>query len=150
MAITGSKYCTSAEKGFFLNIKHCWQFYTANYLAGGFIFFGTFMITLLNLGVFFGLYTAGPFGKGNNNKAARMLAPILYIIVLFISLIISKIFLGLFDEAVLSTLHCMAMDMELNEGRPKFGPPNFHIKLKEIFGEEKWKEIEEERHVYYP
>lgn len=62
MAITGDKYCTSAWNGFLLNLKHCSQFYIAQYLAGGFIFFGTFMIILLNLGVFFALYTAGPFG----------------------------------------------------------------------------------------
>jgi hypothetical protein len=62
MAITGNKYCTSAWNGFLLNIKHCSQFYTANWLAGLFILFGTFMIILMNLAVFFGLYTAGPLG----------------------------------------------------------------------------------------
>ena len=71
MAITGDKYCTSAWNGFLLNIKHCSQFYIANYLAGGFILFGTFMIILLNMGVFFGLYTAGPLGSGNKSREAR-------------------------------------------------------------------------------
>jgi hypothetical protein len=74
----------------------------------------------------------------------------LYVVVFLITIVISNIFLGLFDEAVLATLHCMAMDMELNEGRPKYGPPNFHEKIKEVLGEEAWKEIEEERQVYYP
>ena len=78
------------------------------------------------------------------------MGPALYVVVFFITIVISKIFLGLFDEAVLATLHCMAMDMELNEGRPKYGPPNFHEKIKEILGEETWKEIEAERQVYYP
>ena len=78
------------------------------------------------------------------------MGPALYVVVFFITIVISKIFLGLFDEAVLATLHCMAMDMELNEGRPKYGPPNFHEKIKEILGEETWKEIEAERKVYYP
>jgi len=74
----------------------------------------------------------------------------LYVVVFLITIVISNIFLGLFDEAVLATLHCMAMDMELNEGRPKYGPPNFHEKIKEVLGEEAWKEIEAERQVYYP
>ena len=150
MAITGDKYCTSAWNGFLLNIKHCSQFYIAIYLAGGFILFGTLVIIGLNLGVFFALYTAGPFGKGNNSMEARQVGVALYGIVFIITIVVANIFLGLFDEAVMSTLHCMAMDMELNDGRPKFGPPSFHEKIKEILGEEAWKEIEEERAVYYP
>ena len=74
---------------------------------------------------------------------------VLYFIVFLITIIISNIFLGLFVEAVISTLHCMAMDLELNNGRPKYGTPNFHEKIKNFLGEEIWKEVEAERQVYY-
>ena len=54
---------------------------------------------------------------------------------LAVTFLVIEIFLGLFDEAVVSTLHCMACDMELNDGRPKFGPPSFHEKMNEILGD---------------
>jgi hypothetical protein len=29
--------------------------------------------------------------------------------------------MGLFDEAIMATLLCLAVDMDLNDGEPKFG-----------------------------
>jgi len=57
-----------------------------------------------------------------------------YFMLIAITFLVIEIFLGLFDEAVVSTLHCMAFDMELNDGRPKYGPPSFHEKMNEILG----------------
>lgn len=53
---------------------------------------------------------------------------------LVITFLVIEVFLGLFDEAIVSTLHCMACDMELNDGRPKYGPPSFHEKMNEVLG----------------
>lgn len=57
-----------------------------------------------------------------------------YVMLLLITFLIIEVFLGLFDEAIISTLHCMACDMELNGGRPKYGPPSFHEKMNEVLG----------------
>lgn len=67
-----------------------------------------------------------------NSLVASILA---YVMLLAITFLVIEIFLGLFDEAVVSTLHCMACDMELNDGRPKYGPPSFHEKMNEILGD---------------
>jgi hypothetical protein len=53
------------------------------------------------------------------------------ICIVFISIIISSIFLGLFDEAVLATITCVGVDFDLN-GDPKFGPPSYHEILKNL------------------
>lgn len=43
--------------------------------------------------------------------------------------------LGLFDDAIRATLMCFAIDMDLNNGSPQYGPPTFHEKLEEIMDE---------------
>jgi len=54
----------------------------------------------------------------------------------FLALLVTKmiacLFLGIFDDAVIGTLHCMALDMELNGGTPSYGPPEYHKQLAEI------------------
>ena len=56
-----------------------------------------------------------------------------------VSFIVAVVFLGTFDEAVLSTLICFAVDSDLHDGVPKFGPKSYHDKLAAIydFGGEK-------------
>ena len=137
MAITGDKYCTSAWNGFLVNLKHISQYYIAMSLASGFIFIGIVLITLLNCGVFTGLLISKTF------EFDREIIPALYVIVIIISMVSTMIFFNLFDKVVISTLHCMALDMEVNGGRPHFGPPSFHDKLKEIAGSELDGEYEE-------
>lgn len=59
-----------------------------------------------------------------------------FIMMFLLTLVIIEVFLGLFDEAVVSTLHCMALDMELNGGKPAYGPPSFHEKINEAMKSE--------------
>jgi len=73
---------------------------------------------------------------------------VLYVLVILLTLLIADIFLGLFDEAVISTLHCMAMDMELNGGYPKYGPPTYHEKMKEILDDPMFEDEREESTHY--
>ena len=67
---------------------------------------------------------------------ARVMSTVLaYFMLIAITFLVIEIFLGLFDEAVVSTLHCMAFDIELsNDERPKYGPPSFHEKMNEVLG----------------
>ena len=60
----------------------------------------------------------------------------LYAIVFVLSMVTTIIFFNLFDKGVISTVHCMALDMEVNGGTPHYGPPSFHAKLREILGSE--------------
>ena len=49
---------------------------------------------------------------------------------------ITMVFLGPFNDAVISTLLCFAVDCELNNGTPQYGPPSYQDKLKAIDGDE--------------
>lgn len=55
------------------------------------------------------------------------------IVFALVSFIVACVFLGTFDEAVLSTLICFAVDTDLHDGTPKFGPKSYHEKLAAIY-----------------
>jgi len=97
-------------------------------MAAGFINLGIFLVLLVNVAIFFAAWG----GIRDVSYIRPDIEALLYFMVILITLLIADIFLGLFDEAVISTLHCMAMDMELNGGYPKYGPPTYHEKMKEI------------------
>ena len=42
------------------------------------------------------------------------------------------VFLGVYDTAVLALMTCLAIDMDLNGNKPKFGPPTFHDAVSNI------------------
>ena len=141
MAISGDKYCTSAYQAFLLNLKYVTQFFLAKQMAAGFINLGIFLVLLVNLGIFFGAWTT--IRGSDRNLMVDVEVP-LYLLVVMLTLLIADIFLGLFDEAVVSTLHCMAMDMECNGGYPKFGPPTYHEKMKEVLDDPIFEQDREE------
>ena len=120
MAITGEPYCKSAWNAMLLNLKHLWKFYFAQTIAGWFTFIGYLVITIVNIG----LYMAIVYASGMHNNMSSVIGPV--IILLFISLFICHLFLGLFDEAVTGTLFSLAVDMDLNRGEPQYGPPDLH------------------------
>jgi len=128
MAISGDPYCTSAWNGFILNLKHMLKFYFASTLAAGFTFVGMLAIVGLNTGTF---YLIVRYGTKNYNEVSSIWCPLSIIIIA--SVITGSMFLGLFDEAIAGTLMCLAVDLELNNGETKFGPPSFHEKLDSIF-----------------
>lgn len=124
MAVSGDTFCTSAWNGFLINLKHCVKFYFAQEIGGFFIFMGVLFITCINTLIFWGLASIDKSGENY----------VLPLIVMFIfSFIVCKITLGLFDDAIRAILMSLAVDMDLNGGEPKHGPPTFHEKLNEIF-----------------
>jgi len=88
---------------------------------------GVLFITGINTLIFWGLTKIG------STSSANPLVPLIAIAVL--SFLLSCITLGLFDDAIRATLMCFAIDMDLNGGSPKYGPPTFHEKLEEIMDE---------------
>ena len=116
-------------------------------MAHGFINLGIFLVVLVNLGVFYGAWGSGAM-KSADLQANPNIEIFLYIVMIVLTLLIADIFLGLFDEAVISTLHCMAMDMELNYGYPKYGPPTYHEKMKEVLDNPMFEADREEMQSY--
>lgn len=48
-----------------------------------------------------------------------------------VSFITASLFLALFDTAVVALMTCLAIDMDLHDGSPCYGPPTFHTKIEE-------------------
>lgn len=124
MSVSGDSFCTSAWNGFLVNLKHLAKFYFAQTIGGFFVYIGVVFITLINTLIFWGLTKVG------NTSEANPLAPVITIGIL--SFLVTMITLGLFDDAIRATLMCLAIDMDLNNGSPQYGPPTFHEKLDEI------------------
>lgn len=53
------------------------------------------------------------------------------LVVALFTYVAASIFLGLFDEAVMALMTCIAVDSDLH-GEPKYGPPTFHDALNSI------------------
>jgi solute carrier family 44 (choline transporter-like protein), member 2/4/5 len=129
MAVTGDNFCTSAWNGFLLNIKHMLKFSFANLIAKIFILLGKVAITVGNM---FSLYEIMKY-RNDTEEVSSLLAPM--IIVGGVSFMTASIFLGLFDTAVMALMTCLAIDMDMNDGSPKFGPPTFHDSVQKIDNE---------------
>lgn len=53
-----------------------------------------------------------------------------------VTLVTVFIFHGVFDEIVLQMTICFAADIDINNGKHVYGPPDFHKKIDAIFGKE--------------
>lgn len=128
MSISGQSFCTSAWNGFLLNLKHLAKFYLAIQLSSVLIFMGQMLIVSINAGLFYVILKIG--FKDVASGIEYIALPVTFVV--FLSFVITSIFLGFFDEAVLATVTSLGVDMDLN-GEPQFGSPSFHEKMREIF-----------------
>ena len=142
MAVSGDGFCSSAWSGFLLNIKHLMKFSFANGIAKVFMFLGKAAITVGNC---FSLYFIMKNITHDTEEVSSLLGPI--IVVAAVTYVTASIFLGLFDTAVLALMTCLAIDMDMNDGNPQFGPPTFHDSMEKIDnrrqGNTKIQEVEE-------
>ena len=79
--------------------------------------------------------------RNDTEEVSSYLAPM--VLVGVVTFMTASIFLGLFDTAVLALMTCLAIDMDMNDGSPKYGPPTFHDSVKKV-DENTGKKIEEE------
>jgi choline transporter-like protein 2/4/5 len=126
MAVSGDNFCSAAWNGFLLNVKHMLKFTFANMIAKVFILLGKVAITAGNM---FSLYNIMKY-RNDLEEVSSLLAPM--VLVGAMSFMTASIFLGLFDTAVMALMTCLAIDMDMNAGSPKFGPPTFHDSMNKI------------------
>ena len=128
MSVSGESFCTSAWHGFLLNLKHLAKFVFALKIASLFIFMGIITITCVNTGIgyAFTIYVIKD-GVDVNNIVPSLIT------FAVISLVEAVLFLGNFGEAVMATLVCFGIDVDLHDGEPKFGPKSYHDKLAHVY-----------------
>jgi hypothetical protein len=129
MAVSGDSFCESAWNGFVLNLKHLAKFIFALRIASLFVFMGVVTITCVNTATGWALckYVIKDAVDGQTVVPSLIAFAIT-------SFIVAIVFLGTFDEAVMSTLICFAVDSDLHDGQPKYGPKSYHDKLAAIYG----------------
>lgn len=132
MAITGDAYCKSAWDGYLLTLKHTMEFLFANSLANILMLLGKLLIVCLNCLTCWWILT---LQQGSNGSEPGLAGPL--VLVGLVTFVAATIFLSTFDDATNATIHCLAFDMELNDGVPQFGPPSFHEAIADIFPENK-------------
>jgi hypothetical protein len=127
MAISGDGFCTSAWNGFLLNVKHLMKFTFANFIAKVFTLLGKIGITVGNL---FSLYFIMKYVTKDTEEIHSKMGPM--ILVGVVTYFTASIFLGLFDTAVMALMTSLAVDLDVHDGEPKWGPPTFHDGVKNI------------------
>jgi hypothetical protein len=129
MAVSGDGFCTSAYNGFLLNLKHGLEFTWAKILAELFILLGKISLVIGNCAFLYFIMAVCTHDLSGPGAVTSIWGPI--VLVGFITFIAATVFLGLFNNAVLALMTCLALDMDMN-GEPKYGPPTFHDKIGEI------------------
>lgn len=131
IVVSGDGFCMGAWNGFLLNIKHLLKFSFANYLAIAFTFIGKVAITVINC---FSLYFIMKYYTKDLSEISSILGPV--VVIAITTFITASVFLGLFDVTVIQLLTCYAVDLDTNNGQPKYGPPTFHNKTKNMEDDE--------------
>ena len=126
-AITGDPYKKSAHNGLYINLKHCHKFYKAESIGEFYVIIGKLSITILNVLIYWALIHLSL----QQNDFISLVGPILMMAVL--TYFLSNVFLGIYDEIIMSILLCIAVDMDLNNDDTMNGPPNMHLQMSRVF-----------------
>ncbi len=129
IAITGDGFCEAAWKGFLLNVKHTLEFTFANWIAKVFILLGKVAVTVVNC---FMLVFIMKEITGVADQLHSIWVPVA--LTALITWLCASLFLGIFENAVLALMMCLAADRDLHDGEPKYGPPTFHNGIDKVAG----------------
>jgi len=121
MAISGDKFCTSAMNGFMLTLRHLGKFYLADTIGKFIIGLGKLFIMAISVGFTIAILILT--NKEGSDAAAAI--TILALLNVAVVAILNRLFLGLFDEAIVCTLQCVVIDMELHNGTAIHGSKSF-------------------------
>lgn len=138
IAITGDGFCEGAWKGFLLNVKHMLAFTFANYIAKIFILLGKVALVVVNC---FTLVFIMKDCTGIADDIHSIWGPVA--VTGLITFITASLFLGIFENAVLALMTCLAVDMDLHDGEPKYGPATFHDSIAKVKAHQEANQVDE-------
>jgi len=105
-----------------ITLRHLIRFYFATTVASFLVFIGKIFIMLLTT-----LIAILVFHSIDDLTTPNKI--IFVVISWILSIMVNSIFLGLFDEAIICTLQCVAIDMDFNNGHPKYGSASFQTNM---------------------
>ena len=121
IAITGDGFCLGAWKGFMCSIKYSLEYKFALTVTGVYVFMLKFLIGVFN--AFTGLFVMYDI-TGSAFSVKEHFVPIF--LIFFVSWVIADLFLSIFTTVAQTLVMCLAVDMDLNDGKPEYGPVSFH------------------------
>jgi hypothetical protein len=121
ISITGDGYCEGAWKGLMCVVKHSLEFQSSMTVASVFMFGIKIFVTVLNL--LTGMFVMYDI-TGSGYQVSEFYFP-MFMISLF-SYAISSLFLNIFMTVCQALIMCLAVDMDINDGKPEYGPVSFH------------------------
>ena len=127
VAITGKGFYSSSWDGFIINTKHAAKFRHASFLARVFIITIKLGLCLFNGITLYILMVC----LDDIEEVQSPYGPIL--VVSIFTWICASMFLGMFDGTVEAILTSWSVDWDLHEGNTKWGPPQIHRMIKQLF-----------------
>jgi hypothetical protein len=143
IAVTGDGFCYGAYSALMLRLKHLAEFATTMFIAKIVIFIGKIAIVAANI-FFFDTVLKAWFAV----KVTSMIGP--SVIVGVITWMMASIFLGMFETASDTMVTCHAIDCDLNNNEPKYGPQTFHGSWDAIKNSQKVLDKKEQPSDRYP
>merc|ERR1712224_7039 len=111
-----------------LNLKHLAKFSYAQFIAILFILIAKIAIVLISVYTFEALVVW--CFTSIDEETGSLIAPMICVGVM--TYFTTNVFLGVFNTIVKSLLFCLAIDMDMNNGTPRFGPPTFHDSAQKV------------------
>ena len=124
IAVTGDGFCTGALQAMYLKVKFLAMVAFASFLAQLFILIGKLAIIVGNVFLFKFVMEVV---TGEAEEVTSTVGPMT--VVALITYLFSSMFIGLFDESVNAMLTCVAIDTNINNGTPIYGPETFNNRL---------------------
>ena len=122
MAVSGDKFCTSAMNGFMLTLRHLGKFYLATTIGKFIIMIGKGFIMAISVGFTILVLVNTNQEEGDSANVGIIILAVINIVIV---MVINRLILGLFDEAIVCTLQCVCIDMELHNGTAIHGSKSF-------------------------
>jgi hypothetical protein len=126
-AVTGSGFCSGAFDSMLLHIKHLGEFGWTQFFASMFILIGKVACISANVILYYfvlhGLIV-------DTTKVQSRMEPA--VVVGAMTYIMVTIFLGMFDTSANTMMTCFAIDTDVNNGKPIYGPKTFYDNVAKI------------------
>jgi len=120
MAVSGESFFPSCKKSLLLHIKHTLQFDKALTFTNFYLFMSKIALIIINLWITDMMLT---FFEDYNRISSWVN---IYLVVGGFTWFVCDLFIGIFNQTLVALIMCLAIDLDLNQRRPKNGSPKIH------------------------
>lgn len=126
-AVTGSNFCSGAIDSMILKLKHLGEFGWTQFFASMFILIGKVACISCNVVLYY--FVLHDLMVDTKMVKSRLEPAV---IVGLMTYIMVSIFLGMFDTSANTMMTCYAIDNDVNNNNPRYGPKTFYDNVSKI------------------